>query len=221
MANYKAGEKTREKILTVARELVYRNGSGNTTYAQISQKADVNLGTIIYHFKSLDGLFGCIYDDILNQRSELIMSVLRKKFSECNNATLALAQYRINTQSYIDYPNYAHFIAEQLFKSSVWNTEAMYISLEQIAEDFGLELSENEIYLHKFLFLPFASLAASAINDGYLNSTVKEICEYQSRIRLESLRIPKEIIDETLKKVDEIASQVRISVDELMFAHCD
>ncbi len=221
MANYKAGEKTREKILTVARELVYRNGSNNTTYSQISKKADVNLGTIVYHFKSLDGIFSCIYDDILNQRSELIMSVLKEKFPEYNNATKALAQYRINTQSYIDYPNYARFVAEQLFKSSVWNSEAMYISLEQIAADFGVELSANEIYLHKFLFLPFASLATSAINDGYLNSTVKEICEYQSRIRLESLKIPKEKIDETLKNVEEIALQVRIRVDELMFVHCD
>ncbi len=219
MANYKAGELTKEKILRVSRELFYRNGFENTTYVQISKKADVNLGTIIYHFKSLEGISRIIYDEIVEQRAEVIAKRIEETFpnNTINDSIKSLAQYRINTQSYLDYPNYARFVSEQLFKSEVWNTPFFDLSLGNLCHDYGISVSPKEYELHKFLFLPFAALTTSSVNSGFLDVTAKELCEYQFKTRLLSLGIDVPTQQVIFKKVDDIADAIRLTVDELMY----
>lgn len=218
MASYKAGEVTKQKILSVSRELFYRNGTENTTYVQISKKANVNLGTIIYHFKSIEGISQIIYNEIVEQRMLVVEKRIEEYFpGEYNNSIKALAQYRINTQSYVDYPQYGRFIGEQLFKSDIWVTPMFDFSLSKICKDYNLDLPKEDITLHKYLFLPYAALVTSSVNAGIIDVSVPEICEYEFKIRLTSIGLSDDKQKDIFKQVDKIADKIHLKVDDHMY----
>jgi AcrR family transcriptional regulator len=220
MATYAAGNETKRKIEEAARTLFYKHGYNNTTYAQVAKMAGVNLGTIVYHFKSLDNLADIIYKDIVQQRKDVFVRKVDTFFEPgtFSRSTIDLAQYRINTQTYADYPNYARFISERMFISSTWNSPAFDYSLYNICRDYKLPITMNEYVLQKYLFLPYATIAVSALNRGDIDLTVDEIYEYQVKIRLHSYGMKDEDIDSLLADVRKIAEKVRLQVsDQMMF----
>ncbi|MBQ9911888.1 MAG: TetR/AcrR family transcriptional regulator [Firmicutes bacterium] len=220
MATYAAGNETKRKIEEAARALFYKHGYNNTTYAQVAKTAGVNLGTIVYHFKSLDHLADLIYKDIVVQRKDVFLRKLDTFFEPgtFSRATTDIAQYRINTQTYADYPNYTRFISERMFISSTWNSPAFDYSLYNICRDYKLPITMNEYVLQKYLFLPYATIAISALNRGDIDLTVDEIFEYQIRIRLQSYGMKNEDIESILKDVKLIAEKVKLQVsDQMMF----
>ncbi len=220
MATYAAGNETKRKIEEAARALFYKHGYNNTTYAQVAKTAGVNLGTIVYHFKSLDHLADLIYKDIVVQRKDVFLRKLDTFFEPgtFSRATTDIAQYRINTQTYADYPNYTRFISERMFISSTWNSPAFDYSLYNICRDYKLPITMNEYVLQKYLFLPYATIAISALNRGDIDLTVDEIFEYQIRIRLQSYGMKNEDIESILKDVKMIADKVKLQVsDQMMF----
>ena len=139
MANYSVGQETKQKIILTARRLFYKNGLENTTYSQISKLASVNLGTIVYHFGTLEDLGRAIYDEILMERSDLTKQQFRKYklYEKQTKTVLALSEYRINTQSYLDYPKYARFILDMVHRKKIWLNEALQISTELICAEYG------------------------------------------------------------------------------------
>ena len=139
-------------------------------------------------------------------------------FRTFSKSAIDLAQYRINTQTYADYPNYARFISERMLISSTWNSPAFDYSLYNICRDYKLPITMNEYVLQKYLFLPYATIAISALNRGDIDLTVDEIFEYQIRIRLQSYGMKNEDIERILKDVKLIAEKVKLQVsDQMMF----
>ena len=218
MATYAAGNETKRKIEEAARTLFYKHGYNNTTYAQVAKLAGVNLGTIVYHFKSLDHLADLIYKDIVVQRKDVFMRKVEVFFgpNTFSRAAVDLAQYRVNTQSYADYPNYARFISERMLISSTWNSPAFDYSLYNICRDYKLPITMHEYILQKYLFLPYATIAISALNRGDIDMSVDEIFEYQSRIRLKSYGMKDEDIESLLADVKVIAEKVSLQVSDQM-----
>ncbi len=220
MATYAAGNETKRKIEEAARTLFYRHGYNNTTYAQVAKLAGVNLGTIVYHFKSLDNLADIIYKDIVQQRKDVFVRKVDMFFEPgtFSKSAIDLAQYRINTQTYADYPNYARFISERMLISSTWNSPAFDYSLYNICREYKLPITMHEYALQKYLFLPYATIAISALNRGDIDMSVDEIYEYQVRIRLTSYGMKNEDIESLINDVKTIAEKVKLQVsDKMMF----
>jgi len=218
MATYSAGNETKRKIEEAARSLFYRHGFNNTTYAQVAKLAGVNLGTIVYHFKSLDNLADIIYQDIVQERKVVYEHKVERIFGNnaFSRAAMVLGQYKVNTQSYADYPNYARFISERMLISTTWNSPAFDYSLYDICRDYKLPIKMNEYILQKYLFLPYATIAVSALNRGDIDLSVDEIFEYQFRIRLHSYGMKDEDIEKLLVDVNTISSKVRLEVSDRM-----
>ena len=63
----KRGRKTRERILTAARELLAESGSGSVTMEKIGEKAGVANCSIVWHFGSKENLFLEIFDDVVDE----------------------------------------------------------------------------------------------------------------------------------------------------------
>ncbi len=218
MATYSAGNETKRKIEEAARSLFYRHGFNNTTYAQVAKLAGVNLGTIVYHFKSLDNLADIIYQDIVQERKVVYEHKVERIFGKnaFSRAAMVLGQYKVNTQSYADYPNYARFISERMLISTTWNSPAFDYSLYDICRDYKLPIKMNEYILQKYLFLPYATIAVSALNRGDIDLSVDEIFEYQFRIRLHSYGMKDEDIEKLLLDVNTISGKVRLEVSDRM-----
>jgi TetR/AcrR family transcriptional regulator, transcriptional repressor for nem operon len=50
----------RERLVSAARELVYRQGVASTSLADIAQAADVPVGNVYYYFKTKDDIVGAV-----------------------------------------------------------------------------------------------------------------------------------------------------------------
>jgi AcrR family transcriptional regulator len=216
MATYRVGEQTKNRILSVSKELFYRNGLGNTTYAQISKKADVNIGTIVYHFKSIENIGHIVYEEILETRHDFIMDKIKDitHGKTLTDTILSLVEYRVNTDSYLRYPNYAYFIGEVSFRSETWDIKDLKRTSIKLAEEANYTYTEDELFMHKLLFLPFASLVVNAAQRNNIKLTAKQICDYHTRVRLLSLNVGEKELQSILAEVDDIASQISISIDD-------
>ncbi len=215
MANYKSGEETKNIILNVSKELFYKHGSKNTTYAQISKLSNANIGLIVYHFKSLDNVANIVYRQILEERHIIFL----KKIEELNleedvgGGILAIVEYWVHTKSYLEFPNYQRFINEVLLQSIIWDDEQLNDSLNLICSQFKITIPKEEFILHKYLFLPFANLVTNSINSNIINVNQKQINEYHTRIRLLALGLKENQINKILEKVINIFSKVTIKID--------
>ncbi len=219
MGTYEVGNKTKHKISECARELFYKHGFSNTTYKQLGTLADVNLGMIVYHFKSIDNLADVIYEEILQERAKTFLRLTENLFGESlfKKSTLLLAFTRVNVQSYINYPNYARFVAERLIKSITLNAAAFDSTMNEVCKDYQLDIPKKEAELQKYQFLPFPAIAVNAAHLGaFQDITAKEIFDYTTKIRLHSYGLDDTQIEEIIRDVDFIASKITLDIDDHM-----
>ncbi len=215
MANYKPGEETKSRILKVSKELFYNNGLKNTTYNQISKKANVNIGTIVYHFGSIENIGQIIYREILANRRNVVLDKINTLFPDrkIDDALLALVEYRLNTDSYIRFPDYTRFITEIMGILDTWEHVDLTESGYKLSNRFGYEYNEKELFMQKLLFLPFANLVVNESKQVNFELTAKDICDYHTKVRLLSLGVSSIEIDEFLRQVDEIAEKISLTVN--------
>ncbi|MFA0815186.1 MAG: TetR/AcrR family transcriptional regulator [Anaerofustis sp.] len=222
MATYKAGEETKSRILEKSKELFYKNGLKNTTYIQISKKADVNIGTIVYHFKSIENIGHIVYLEIVKHRRDVTFEKIKKTFPDLSmdSALYPLLEYRINTDSYIRYPNYTRFIGEIIGNVETWAIEDLSSSGHKLSNKFGSRYTEKEFFMEKLLFLPFASLVVNESRHIGMELSAKEIAEFHSRARLLPMGATNEEIDEILRQVDEVAEQIHLKISPTFDISC-
>lgn len=72
MPNYNNGNETKKKIYDTAKSLFYAYGYSGASFNMICDVANVNPGTIAYHFKSKKNLGELIFMDIMNTMSNSI-----------------------------------------------------------------------------------------------------------------------------------------------------
>ena len=68
----------RERLVTAARELVYRKGIAGTSLADIAQAADVPLGNVYYYFKTKNDIVGAVVQTYEDELRSLIAEVERR-----------------------------------------------------------------------------------------------------------------------------------------------
>lgn len=215
MGTYKAGEDTKSNILAHSRMLFYQNGIKNTTYSQIAKSAKVNMGVIVYHFKTLTNIAQLIYQQILRERHQTFLKKIDAlNLENIDGGTLAVVEYRVHTECYLHFPKYQRFISEVLVDGTVWSDEELNQSLYHLCKKYGIELSDTDILLHKFLYLPFSSIVTNAIHANLFELNAKQICDYHTKTRLLGLGISQQKIDVLLQEVDRISSKISLTVDE-------
>lgn len=130
---YSTGNKTKQTILTVSRQLFYSKGFLATTYDDISQTANVNRALIPYHFTSKELLGQAVYQQITTEFQENLEQYLdMEELSPDFVAVIRiLASYRL-----YENPQYASFV-EQLqeqSKSSFFSSEYERRLLEALSK---------------------------------------------------------------------------------------
>ena len=87
---------TKNKIIEIALELFSKHGYGNVSMDMIKDRADIAKGTLYYHFKSKDELFGTACDTLINR---IRTSVMNRACGE-----IGTREYFLNTfEASIDY----------------------------------------------------------------------------------------------------------------------
>ena len=109
MARYSTGRTTKEKILKVSKDLFYEKGYHETSYNEICQKAEVNPGSIAYHFNGgKSGIAKCIYNEMMiyNQGKTLEM------FPHEDNIVKMVISLGLHQKLFFQDPAYRRFSAE-------------------------------------------------------------------------------------------------------------
>jgi AcrR family transcriptional regulator len=68
----------RERLVTAARELLYRKGIAGTSLADIAQAADVPVGNVYYYFKTKNDIVGAVVQTYEDQLHSVIAEVERR-----------------------------------------------------------------------------------------------------------------------------------------------
>jgi TetR/AcrR family transcriptional repressor of nem operon len=79
MANSVTEQGKRERLVTSAVELVYRDGVERPTLAEIAEAADVPPGNVYYYFKTKDELIEAVIESRATQVRELLDSLGRRR----------------------------------------------------------------------------------------------------------------------------------------------
>ncbi len=89
MKNYATGLETQEKILKTCKNLFYKKGYNETTFAEICKKANVNPGSIAYHFTNKFNIASKIYENLMQQFYETSLLIFPEQ-DELQQIMLAL-----------------------------------------------------------------------------------------------------------------------------------
>jgi AcrR family transcriptional regulator len=68
----------RERLVTAAQELVYRQGVARTTLADIASAADVPVGNVYYYFKTKDDIIGAVVQTQAQQIQSTLAELERR-----------------------------------------------------------------------------------------------------------------------------------------------
>jgi AcrR family transcriptional regulator len=113
MANYSTGRITYEKILSVCRKLFYEKGYRDTSFGEICKAAQVNPGSIAYHFKGKHAIATGIYTEMITGESVKIKELFH---DEDELTVLMLGRYTHQWLLFND-PAYRKFSLQVLSES--------------------------------------------------------------------------------------------------------
>jgi AcrR family transcriptional regulator len=68
----------RDRLVTAAQELVYRQGVARTTLAHIAEAADVPVGNVYYYFKTKDDIIGAVVQTQADQIESTLAELERR-----------------------------------------------------------------------------------------------------------------------------------------------
>ncbi len=211
MATYDNGLITKEIILNSCKKLFYENGYTKTTFRDICKDANVNQGSIYYHFKKKNHIAGVIYSDFLIQNKNFINQLFGQK-------------YGLQILTALEIRNFW-----TLFLNDMKARRFLYeISKDRVLIECFREIGEEFFRLHTTKYnlgidekqLKIINLSASAIEsesiislvDGYIHMSIDELCIFEIRTIYEFMNISYKRIDEIIRISDEIYSKINIQM---------
>lgn len=185
---------TRAKILETARFLFLKKGVDNTSIRDISNKAEINVASINYHFKSKENLFEFVLEDLLTTNT--------RKLPEILNADLPLKE---KIKNYVDTyfeiirlnPELPFFIISVLHRNprkvakfkiigSLYNTKKFSEQLTKEAQKGNIkEIDPHHFFINMLSLIVFPSSIKNTLKTRYEwneNQFEDFICERKTQV---------------------------------------
>jgi TetR/AcrR family transcriptional regulator, transcriptional repressor for nem operon len=130
----------RERLVTAAQELVYRQGVARTTLARIAEAADVPVGNVYYYFKTKDDIVGAVVQTQVQQIEATLAEVeCRHRTPKARLKALVrfLAEHADSTAQYgCPHGTLCTELAKQAQGPDPLATTLMQIQLDWVAQQF-------------------------------------------------------------------------------------
>jgi AcrR family transcriptional regulator len=210
MATYRTGIQTNQKIVDAARKLFSKDGISKTTYARIAEAADVDISSIVYHFKSFDKLLLIIRDQMALERREIIRKKIGVKYpgESFSESLLYAVEFRIAIDLYIRYKPYYNFFKDVYFRIQHLSFDNSVIHIH--VSDLNMDLSDTEKIMYECLFKPFQYMVPEFVHVKKCDITGKEIADFYARLSLSAYQIDNDYIENHINKRNEIAESIEI-----------
>lgn len=102
--------RTRHKLIAAARELLSETGYAERSIAQITEAADVGLGSFYNHFESKDELYTAAVNEVLDEHGALLDAT---SGDDSDPAVLLATAIRSTARLVLTHPEIAQIIARQ------------------------------------------------------------------------------------------------------------
>ncbi|MFV0533047.1 MAG: TetR/AcrR family transcriptional regulator [Cumulibacter sp.] len=102
--------RTRQKLITAARELLSEPGYGERSISEITEAADVGLGSFYNHFESKDALFTAAVNEVLDEHGALLDATSSDDADPAHSVAIAI---RSTARLVLTHPEMAQILATQ------------------------------------------------------------------------------------------------------------
>jgi AcrR family transcriptional regulator len=131
----------RERLVTAAQELVYRQGVARTSLADIASAADVPVGNVYYYFKTKDDIIGAVVQTQAQQIESTLAELERRHRSpkaRLKALVRFLAEHADSTSQYgCPHGTLSTELAKQADEAGSLATPLMQIQLDWAEQQFG------------------------------------------------------------------------------------
>lgn len=203
---YKKSKETKNRILTVAKELFYKQGFKDTSLRQICKEANINHSLIYYYFEN--GKYG-IGQFLISEHSRHSIRAVSKYYPHKNNYLLFFLlllrfQFREINQDSTERENYI----------AIWEVEKLdrpfLIETYSIAKELKLNVNYNEVKTAVLMSDYVWSGLNEAQQNGSINISDKEIRDLTDITRWTNLGLDKQILLDEIVKAENLLDNIPI-----------
>lgn len=207
---YQAGDRTKEKILQVSRALFYSKGFEETTYDDISKKAEINRALIPYHFKNKKTLGAVIHKEFLANIADIKNELLKD-----NDEVIATAVSSFLYYYTLYNENVARFIyqiqKEHSFREMFLSSEKVFITgLFNKAQKIDSETLDILTHMDYGIEKEIVEM----MYVGSYKSKLNEIVCMEIHMMLRYLGYSKKDVQDILDKAMEITEGYKLTVKD-------
>lgn len=174
MANYSKGLATKERILSISRKLFYEKGFIATSFNEIYRSAQVNPGSISYHFKSKKAIAESIYNDMMAYEGNTI----KELFPDEDELTILILGVCVHQKLLFIDEAYRRFSVEI-------NIECFRDIIQDKYEHFvpaAYSYITNKVPPEKVDFFLVAVAGADSRIESYIDQNIERI-DYETTVR--------------------------------------
>lgn len=214
MATYPAGDITKEKLYSTAKQLFYQKGYYNTTMKEVCQIAGIKQSVFYYHYKNKNELAKRLYTDFGERHSGAIeREIIKNNYNAdtINIYCVCTVLYFLNTMAD---ENLNKFWAEMYLDNLPSYIEFYRHRYRNMYRQRGLEQNDSEF---DFFIVSCTSINGPLLMgyyDGLFNATAQDIAVYKIKHTLRNLRFNEEEVEKRTSEIMNIASKINITAGE-------
>lgn len=207
------GQDTKEKILISARQLFYEKGYDETTFRDIANLAEINQGSIYYHFRTKSNLGKTIYREIAKENFD----IARKFFLETTNVlTCFLIGSNIYWHMFFKDASYRKFnVAATAEKSNLTVDDYDELFVEAIRDYISQELLKDKMlfYLTVSGSIGYTKSLGISVSEKIEELTADEVWKFDAEKFFYFFEIDQSILKETINQATSCFHQLEIKND--------
>lgn len=200
----------KKKIIEVALDLFLAQGYKKTTIRQISEKAQINIGTLYHFFRDKEDLQLHISRDVYNEFMDYADGITRNKKDPALRYALTRA---LELKAIEKYDHVAELYLESYYS---WRITQMVLPVniqrnKLLFHEYNQEFTEQD-YLNRTLALRGMRLMfiLDRVNNGPGN--FKKTCPFLIETALTLFNVPRENIDDAIMKAMKYVKKDRATV---------
>ncbi|WP_193708424.1 TetR/AcrR family transcriptional regulator [Alkalibaculum sporogenes] len=213
MATYDNGLNTKETIINSCKKLFYENGYVKTTYSDICEDANINQGSIYYHFKRKNNIAGIIYCDFLSQNKKFIHNIIGDKYGLQICTAVEIRNYWnmfLNDEKAKKF--YYEIAKERIVVESFKETGEEFFRLHR--KEYNLDIDDEKLKLINLSSSAIESECIIGLIDNYIHLTIDGVSDFEIRTIYEFMEVSYKRIEEILRISKEIYSKMNVRMNK-------
>jgi len=210
LTRYKRGEESRERILKAAKECFAVYGYKKTTVAMIASKVDVPQSLVTYYYKK-DEFLSQIYEDYIMMVIEEIDRQVGQLLENSLQRHLLLMQVQY-LGIYSDENSYA--IYRYIVEKRPLSAKAIHAvdgSLMNCIRDFQIDLDQETFQMYISAQYGAHRELTQLHLPEYDPEKGRKLFYFTGTIALRLAGVSRQVIDENIRKADELLAQMELS----------